>query len=76
MEHLVISEGITSIGSGAFQNETFLVSIVLCSTLLSVGDSAFAGCRRLEDISLYASRIPDIAANSFANVGNKQYIYL
>jgi hypothetical protein len=76
MEHLVISEGITSIGSGAFQNATSLVSIVLCSTLLSVGDSAFAGCRRLEEISLFATRIPDIYVTSFANVGNKQYIYL
>lgn len=47
---LVIPEGVTSIGAGAFMNCTGLTKITFPSTLTSIGNNAFEGCTNLREI--------------------------
>ncbi len=47
---IVIPEGVTTIGAGAFQNCTSIESITLPSTLTSIGDKAFYNCINLKEV--------------------------
>ena len=49
---IVVEEGITSIGDGAFDYLYNATAVQLPSTLTWIGDSAFQGCRMLENVSL------------------------
>ena len=49
---IVISEGITSIGSYAFFSCGELVNITIPSTVSSIGDYAFSNCKKLESICI------------------------
>ena len=55
--HLVIPEGVTSIGDYAFISSDSIVTVTLPSTLVHVGTDAFAGCG-----NLYRVFITDLAA--------------
>ena len=54
IEHIVISEGVTSIGAYAFEELENLQSISLPKTLTKIGEGAFSGCKKIVDI-----KIPD-----------------
>ena len=56
MKKLVIAEGVTSIGSGAFSGKTTLQEITLPTTLKTVGDQAFYNCTGLTQIYNYRER--------------------
>jgi hypothetical protein len=47
---VVIPEGVTFIGNGAFRNCENLSSIILPSSLKTVGDGTFAGCKELYNL--------------------------
>ncbi len=47
---IVISEGVTSIGSSVFSGCTGLTSIVIPANVTSIGDSAFYGCYKLIEV--------------------------
>ena len=49
---LIIPEGVTSIGSGAFSGCTGLTSITIPDSVTSIGDSAFYGCSGLTSITI------------------------
>lgn len=51
-EVLVISEGITSIGKNAFQNQKVMKSVSFPTTLQSIGNYAFSGCTGLTALTL------------------------
>ncbi|MCQ2197162.1 MAG: leucine-rich repeat domain-containing protein [Bacteroidaceae bacterium] len=44
IKNVTIKEGVTSIGSSAFQKCSSLSSVVIPSSLTSIGSSAFRGC--------------------------------
>jgi hypothetical protein len=60
------AEGITHIGNYAFYNNSALRSAILPATLESVGNNAFYGCSRLDDV-YYADSQAQFAALSIAD---------
>ena len=59
--HVIIPDGVTSIGRGAFSGCTSLASIVIPYRIESVGAYAFLNCQSLESIVFLGrlKRIPD-----------------
>lgn len=49
---LEISEGVTSIGGGAFENFTRLESLTIPNSVTSIGEKAFAGCTHLKSVDI------------------------
>ena len=49
---VVVPEGVTTIGDGAFKNSVNLTSITLPEGVTIIGDSAFHGCARLTSVTL------------------------
>ena len=52
MNGITIPDGVTSIGSSAFQNCSSLTSITIPDSVTSIGSSAFYGCRSLTSITI------------------------
>ena len=76
MHTLIIGDGVTAIGDSAFYNKSSIFHISIGANVASIGNYTFAECRNFDDITCYATIVPTINATTFANVGNKQYIYL
>lgn len=76
MTTLIIGDGVTAIGDSAFYNTKTLNHLFIGASVESIGNYTFAECRNFDDITCYATIVPTINATTFANVGNKQYIYL
>ena len=76
MNTLIIGDGVTAIGDSAFYGMTTISHLFIGTIVTSIGDYAFSECRNLNDITCYAGIVPTINATTFANVGDKQYIYL
>ena len=76
MKTLIIGNEVTAIGDSAFYKTSSINHLIIGGSVASIGDYAFAECRNFDDITCYAQDVPAINANTFANVGNKQYIYL
>jgi hypothetical protein len=63
-EHVVISEGVTSIGSCAFYNCTSLASVTIPEGVTSIRSSAFCNCTSLASVAIPSSVIT-IALGAF-----------
>lgn len=63
-EKLIISEGITGVGSFSFYGASALKSAILPSSLTKVGKSAFAFCTKLEEATLPLG-VTTIGENAF-----------
>ena len=50
--HVVIPDGVTSIGEVAFHSHTNLKSVEIPNTVTSIGDNAFSDCRHLTNIKI------------------------
>ena len=50
IKSVIISDGVTSIGSSAFDGCTALTSVVIPEGVTSIGGSAFGGCAALESV--------------------------
>lgn len=48
--YIVVNDGVTSIGNGAFYNCTSAISVSLPSTLKTVGNYAFYNCSKVEEL--------------------------
>ena len=58
---VVIENGVTSIGDGAFSGCTSLTSVTIPNSVTSIGDYAFSGCTSLTSITI---------PNSVTSIGN------
>ncbi len=70
---VVIKEGITSIGSGAFAGCTSLQNIEIAQSLVRIGRTAFSGCVKLESLHIPAN-VSDIEYDAFKNCNGLQSI--
>lgn len=52
VKRVVVDEGVTSIGGGAFHGYTNLESVSLSSTVTTIGSLAFEGCTSLKTVAL------------------------
>lgn len=68
LEKLVIAEGVTSIGQGAFANQTTLQEISLPETVKTVGEQAFYNCIGLTHIYNYRERPCVAYSNTFDGI--------
>ena len=73
--HLIIPEGITSIGIGAFSGCSSLTSISLPEGVTSIGDKAFSGCSSLTSVSL-SEGVTSIGINAFLDCSSLTSISL
>lgn len=64
-KEVVIPEGITKIGKGAFQN-TGITKVVIPSTVTEIDESAFESCTSLETV-IFLCDIKEIPASAFKN---------
>ena len=64
--NLVIPEGVTSIGSGAFYNCTGLTSVTIPSSVTSIGSGAFSCCSGLTSVTIPNS-VTSIGSSAFRN---------
>lgn len=62
---VILADGVTSIGDGAFSDCSSLTSISLPDGMTSIGESAFYGCISLTNISL-PDGVTSIGDNAFA----------
>ena len=76
MQKLVIGNEVTSIGYQAFYGMSTINHLIIGGSVATIGNYAFAECRNFDDITCLANVVPVINETTFANVGNKQYIYL
>ena len=69
--NVIISEGVTSIGNGAFSHCTGLTSITIPSSVTSIEDYAFYNCTKLATITFNAASMNDLSSNKdiFYNAG-------
>ena len=72
---IVVSQGITRIGSYAFRSCTSLESLTLPAGLTSIGDYAFTGCNALESAVL-PEGLTAIGNSAFRNCGQLQSLTL
>lgn len=68
IEKIVIEDGVTSVGSSAFDNATELKNVSLASTVKSINHGAFSGCRQLKEIIIPDS-VTTIESGAFAMTG-------
>ena len=65
---VVIKEGVTSIGKGAFSGSRSLTSITIPSSLTKVGEQSFAWSNNLTSFTSYALTPPIIGSNAFGGI--------
>ena len=72
---LTVPEGVTALPNYAFEDCNYLKTVILPSTLLSIGAHAFSGCSNLRYIAVpYA--ITSIGDNAFSNCGRLRLLYM
>ena len=69
IKELVIPEGVTAIGNGAFHDASGLTSVVIPSTVTQIGSEAFAGCSEIKKLSM-ASGVKVIGGRAFSGCRN------
>jgi hypothetical protein len=61
---IIISSGVTSIGSNAFYSASYLTSVTIPNGVYSIGDSAFRSCTGLTSVTIPSS-VSSIGAYAF-----------
>ena len=74
IDHIVIGNGITSIGNYAFYNVTSVVDVVIPDSVTSLGDYVFADCTELTNITLDSSALSTVSTSAFQNCGQVQHV--
>lgn len=74
VESVIVAEGVTSLGDNAFKNYAN-VDVVLPSTLISIGNSCFSGCKGITGLELPASLI-SIGNSAFSGCTGLQNLTL
>ncbi len=68
IQHVVLSDGVTSIGTNAFNYCTNLTSVELANTITSIGNTAFFNCYRITDLNIPNS-VTSIGSYTFRSCG-------
>ena len=68
MQELVIDDGVTSIGAGAFKGCSSLQRVTIGNSVTSIGNSAFAGCSNLKSVTLNSNALVSKAYTSSSNI--------
>lgn len=74
IESVLVPQGITSIGSGAFSGCKSLKSISLPQSLSSIGDEVFKNCKNLTSISIPNS-VAHIGNGAFSGSGIRSFVW-
>ena len=69
IKSVVIGDGVTSIGDGAFKHCINLASVTIPDSVTSIGNNAFDGCRNLESVTIPDS-VTSIGDNAFDDCRN------
>ncbi|MBO7688621.1 MAG: leucine-rich repeat protein [Kiritimatiellae bacterium] len=64
---VTIPEGVTSIGTYAFANASYLAAVVIPSTCSTIGTYAFYSATRLATITVNRSAAPSVQSSTFGN---------
>lgn len=72
---VIINNGITSIGSFAFNGCTNLLSITVPYSVTSIGNNAFSGCSSLGSITI-PDYVTSIGDNAFSDCTNLSSVYM
>lgn len=75
IKHVIIEEGVTSLGSSIFYGFSQVEDVKLPTSLKYIGDDAFAGCSTLKNISLPDS-ITEMGVEVFSNCVSLKKIIL
>ncbi len=75
IETVIIEEGITSIGSGAFFECFALREVEIPESVTSIGDDAFNGCHDLEEVTI-PQAVKKIGKEAFLGCGALKDIYI
>ena len=70
---LVIPEGVTSIGNGAFYYCDKLTSVTIPNTVISIGEKAFYSCHNLTSLTI-PDLVKAIGSEAFCNCGIKSIV--
>ena len=68
ISEVVIKDGVSTVGNGAFNNRTNLHKVTIPDTVTSIGSGAFSSCLFLEEIRLCSS-IKSIGTSAFSGTG-------
>jgi hypothetical protein len=68
IKHVVIGDGVTSIGNYAFYDCGALVSVTIGNTVATIGYNAFFGCGALLKVYCYALEIPVLSVGAFSDI--------
>ncbi len=60
---------VTNVDGYKFYSNQKLNSVVLPSTVISLGPAAFANCGKLVDVTCYSQTVPTLGASVFSNIG-------
>ncbi len=71
IKKVVIEDGITSIGSGAFLNCKLLESVEMADSVTKIGSNAFDNCTGLESVQL-SEHITEIGTSAFQNTAFRE----
>lgn len=75
IKKLVIENGITVIGSNAFEDCENLADITMPNSVVQIKESAFAGCKKIEGVIIPES-VTEIGSWAFSNCGRMESIYI
>ena len=76
IEHVIISEGVTSVGSSAFYYCTNLTTIELPGSMENIGDYAFQGCPAIVSVTCEALTPPTMGDGVFFDSSALEHIYV
>jgi hypothetical protein len=76
LESIEVPEGVTQIGTSAFESCDHLKSVILPSTIESINNSAFYGCSTIESFEIRAINPPRLFNQVFGNTHNANRIVI
>ena len=74
IETFVFGDKVEQIPASFCQGLTGLTSVTIGESVTSIGDNAFAGCNRLDSVTIYAVTPPEIWANTFDDYSMPLYV--
>jgi hypothetical protein len=65
---VIIEDGVTSVGSAAFNNSANLTSVTIAASVTSIGQDAFLACANIDSIHIFSATPPTVHPGAFAGV--------